>query len=286
MELCAACIFHCLTCKLTTLGSFVSAVGEWHVSHGCGQLPRHETYDRLKKGLENTFGRADHRVPKTAFSMADLAKIHSHLNPHSFEDTRDWCMLTLAFFGVLRIGEYCDGGLRMGDIAIHSWGIRITIRFSKTSTHPVEVSVAARGDDDLLCPLRALLRYVARIHLQLLANRDVPLFLKHPLMKEGVTAGTFVKRIQALAASIGLNPAEYAGHSLRRGGATALYIAGVPEAVIQQHGRWKSLAVRSYLEASSYYQLVPTMLLLRRSAGLFPVPRQDPLPSTLQITPL
>ena len=36
-------------------------------------------------------------------------------------------------------------------------------------------------------------------------------------------------------------------HSLRRGGTTALALAGVPEAFIQAHGRWSSLEYRKYI---------------------------------------
>ena len=89
-------------------------------------------------------------------------------------------------------------------------------------------------------------------------------------MPSPITSGTFTQRIHAYAAALGKDPTLYAGHSLRRGGATALYIAGVPEAMIQQHGRWKSLAVRGYLESSVYHQMVPGMLLLKQTRGLFP----------------
>ena len=43
-------------------------------------------------------------------------------------------------------------------------------------------------------------------------------------------------------------PCDYSGHLFRRGGTTALQIAGVPESTIASHGRWKSLAYRSYFD--------------------------------------
>lgn len=273
--MCAACIFHCLHCKLTSVGSFISALREWHVAHGCGDLPRGELYTRVQKGLKNSFGLADHTVPKQAFTMQDLADIHARMQPRSFADARDWSMLTVAFFGLLRISEYCDGGLRMENVALHDWGFKLTIPHSKTSTHPVDICVVARGDKDDLCPARALRAYLALIHPLHLRSPLTPLFLKHPLMSAGVTAESFTQRIHVFAAVLGKNSKLYAGHSLRRGGATALYIAGVPEAIIQQHGRWKSLAVRGYLEASVYHQMIPSMLLLKKSAGLFPVTQPD-----------
>lgn len=53
-------------------------------------------------------------------------------------------------------------------------------------------------------------------------------------------------RIKAAVAAIGLNPAEYSGHSLRAGGATDLFVARVPLYVIKKKGRWASDAVMVY----------------------------------------
>ena len=47
---------------------------------------------------------------------------------------------------------------------------------------------------------------------------------------------------------IGLKPADYAGHSFRRGGATHAYLAGVPEHIIRLMGDWKSDVWREYAE--------------------------------------
>lgn len=250
----------------------MAAIKDWSNKHGLGELPRGNLYARVQAGLKNTFGLSDHSTPKQAFTLSDLAHIRSLMNPASFFDARDWSMLTLAFFALLRIGEYCGGGLRMRDVQLHFWGVQITIPFSKTSTHPAQVKVAARGEDDLLCPAHALRLYLRFIHPAHLANPSCPLFLNHPLIESGVSAESFTKRIHAFAAALGRDPTQFAGHSLRRGGATALYLAGVPEAVIQQHGRWRSLAVRGYLETSERHQLAPTMALLNKSKGMFPVP--------------
>jgi hypothetical protein len=47
---------------------------------------------------------------------------------------------------------------------------------------------------------------------------------------------------------LGLDPAQYAGHSFRRGGATYAYLAGVPEHIIRLMGDWKSDVWREYAE--------------------------------------
>ena len=179
-------------------------------------------------------------------------------------------MLIIAFFGLLRISEYCDGGLRMADVRLYQWGIQLTIPFSKTSTEPVTLRISARGDNDVLCPVRALRGYISFLPQALLASPAAPLFVKDNFSPAAYTAGTFEHRIHELVSVVlQRDPARYAGHSLRRGGATALYIAGVPEVIIQQHGRWRSLAVRTYMSSSSYHQLAPTILLLKHTHELF-----------------
>ena len=55
---------------------------------------------------------------------------------------------------------------------------------------------------------------------------------------------------------------RYAGHSFRRGGATALKLAGVADSDIQRHGRWKSNAYKLYFDADSpAFRLIATRAL-------------------------
>ena len=46
----------------------------------------------------------------------------------------------------------------------------------------------------------------------------------------------------------GSDAAQYAGHSFRRGGTSALKLAGVSDSIIQQHGRWRSDVFRDYID--------------------------------------
>ena len=46
--------------------------------------------------------------------------------------------------------------------------------------------------------------------------------------------------LKAAAVALGLDPADHATHSLRAGGATALYAIGWPPSKIQRRGRWLS----------------------------------------------
>jgi integrase len=52
--------------------------------------------------------------------------------------------------------------------------------------------------------------------------------------------------IKRVAASIGLDPSLFSGHSLRAGGATDLFAAQVPYPTIKKMGRWVSDAAMLY----------------------------------------
>ena len=55
--------------------------------------------------------------------------------------------------------------------------------------------------------------------------------------------------VKRLMAAIGENPVEFGSHSMRIGGATALFAAGANETVIRTMGRWSSDMHRLYVRA-------------------------------------
>ena len=69
--------------------------------------------------------------------------------------------------------------------------------------------------------------------------------LRRPLAP--LSSEAFGKRFQSLLASVGLPTDKYAVHSLRIGGATAMYLAGVPAEVIMAIGQWRSDVFRDYI---------------------------------------
>ena len=64
-------------------------------------------------------------------------------------------------------------------------------------------------------------------------------------------------RIKKVAVYLGLNIADYSGHSLRAGGATDLFIKRVPYYHIKKIGRWKSDAALLYYRSDEdVYEVV------------------------------
>lgn len=71
------------------------------------------------------------------------------------------------------------------------------------------------------------------------------------------------------ATAHGLDPARFSPHSLRPGGATALFIAGVPFEFIRRFGRWASMRLRDYIWHGDvlFMSLSPKLVL---ATGLIP----------------
>ena len=269
-DLCLIVAAYAATHLVTTIKLFVSALENlkyrWWGPNAT--LPRGRLFTDTMRGIQNYYGNVV-STSKAALMLEDLLAFALHLDCRYFEHARDWCACLLAFFGLLRVGEYMGGRLRKGDVKIEAGGVSITIMRSKTSNVPAVVSVTARTDS--LCPVKALLDYLAFFPLLRLPQDDgCPLFLSRlrnnrPVI-EPMTEADFIASLRVLVrvALPGRDERRYAGHSLRRGGATALALAGVAEAHIQRHGRWTSDAYKAYIE----YAFSPAVRLLATRALL------------------
>lgn len=234
------------------------------------ELPRNTLFNETLTGLRNYYGNVV-STPKAALTMADLFAFAACLRNVSnyFEHARDWCACLLAFFGLLRIGEYTGGTLRFRHVQVAAAGVEITVLRSKTSLVPVVVSLAKRGDQ--LCPVAAVEHYRSFFRLlQLPCGPDDFFFIAR--LKSGKTEAltdvVFIDRVRALiiANFPDRDPQRYAGHSFRRGGATALALAGVEHSLIQRHGRWASDSFRRYLDTTdnAALRLAATQALVHR----------------------
>ena len=253
LQLCGVCIVYAHQHRITSLPGFVSAIAHYAMRMGFPDLPRGRTFDRVKAGLLNWFGDTNYSEPARGFTLDDLRAIRSQVDLTVFADARDWCAALFAFFGLLRIKEYTCSGLLREQVTAHPWGISLAIPFSKTAL--ISTSVAIIRRDDELCPIAAHRAYT-RLLPSRLRGVGVPYFLHSSSAATPLTDTTFIRHVRRWVRDcLHRSPAEYSGHSFRRGGTTALQMAGVPESTIASHGRWKSLAYRSYFDIQFNLQL-------------------------------
>lgn len=252
--LCVAVCLRAQEVKVTTLPGFVSAIADWTRTTWPGsELPRGHLFNTVMASLRKLHGDEATGTPKVALTMDDLLGIHRHLDTRHFEHARDWCACLIAFFGMLRIGEYMDARLRHGHVRAAADGLTVTVLYSKTSLAPRYIALAARSD--ALCPVQAFLHYRAFLaRLAIAAGPDDAVFIyrfddgrRSPMTKQQFT---LLVRAHMATAFPHRDMSGYAGHSFRRGGASALILAGVPASVVQAHGRWTTDTYRRYLDTT------------------------------------
>ena len=162
-----------------------------------------------------------------------------------------WAACCTGFFAFLRSGEftypswaaYRSSMLFLRDVFIDSQScpsvVHMTLRQNKTDIFGAGVTNHLGRTGDTLCPVSALLAYLARR-----PSTPGPLFLQsgEPLSRESLVAA--VRLPLTLA---GINVARFNGHSFRIGAATTAAQAGLPDSTIMSMGRWKSAVFTRYL---------------------------------------
>jgi len=157
--------------------------------------------------------------------------------------------------------------LDVADLAWEAQGLRVTIRRSKTDQEG-DGAVVAVPEGRRLTPLAHLRAWLAAASIA-----EGPLFRPlwkggpHPRLAGASPAGggrvrdarlsghAVARIVQARAAAAGLDPARYAGHSLRAGFVTAAARAGADVWKIQQVSRHQSLQVlASYVRDAHLFE--------------------------------
>ena len=242
---------------IQSIKTYVAAVKHENVASGnpdLVQTPRLRQVlqgaHRLQGSLRKSCPRA--RLPISLHLLKQLKVAWSgHLQ--EFKWCALWAATTLCFFGFFRSGEITIPTLVAFNSSIHlSWGdvavdsiesptcARIHLKRSKCDQmgKGVDIYVGTTGDE--LCPVTALLAYIAKRGTTLGA-----FFLSEP--GTPLTKGSFVVGVREGLHLLGVDERLYAGHSFRIGAATTAAQVGMEESLIQKLGRWNSAAFLSYV---------------------------------------
>ena len=151
-----------------------------------------------------------------------------------------WAGLLLGFFFCLRISEIL--GLTENDIKFDEHDgaktVSILIRGSKNDQEKLGVTRVLRATGEELCPVMAAYNYSTKRNS---CNQTSPHWF-NPNFRCKLT------HIMKWAATSNNIPSDVVStHSLRAGGATALFAAGVDSITIQRFGRWRSLIFHEYI---------------------------------------
>ena len=191
-------------------------------------------------------------------------------HPHAYHNTLMWAACCLAFFGFLRCVEFTvpsQAGynpaihLSFSDIAVDDYNnpstVVLSIKQSKTDPLGKGTTITLGATQNTLCPIKALLPYLARRGSQL-----GPLFICEN--QHFLTQSAFRSHLMTLLDELGLDASCYNTHSFRIGATTSAESAELSKSQIKTMGRWKSDAYRRYIKPTHAQLATFSKLLLPR----------------------
>ncbi len=238
------------TRKTATLTRRLSAISQAHQVAGHPSPTKDQSVRAVAAGIRRAKGTAPHG--KAPAVTAEIRAMVAAL-PDTLMGRRDRALLLLGFAGAFRRSELV--ALDVEDVVERPEGLAVTVRFSKTDQDGAGRTLGIPyGSHYESCPIRALRAWREA------AGIDAgPLFQavdRHGNLLPGRLSDQGVARaVKRAARAAGLDPALYAGHSLRAGLATAAAAAGVSERAIMAQTGHKSLPmVRRYIRGGSLFR--------------------------------
>jgi integrase len=235
--------------KVSTLQRRLSAISQAHQAAGHPTPTKDIAVRAVFSGIRRAHGTAQHG--KAPVLTADLRLMVAAL-PDSLLGVRDRALLLVGFAGALRRSELV--GLDVSDVTVSRDGLVVHLRRSKTDQEGQGRTIGIPyGSRPMTCPVRALQDWLACSGV-----KSGPLF--RPLDRHGNMQSTrfsdrgVARVVQRAALAAGLDPADFAGHSLRAGLATSAAAAGISERAIMAQTGHKSLPmVRRYIRDGSLF---------------------------------
>jgi site-specific recombinase XerD len=209
------------------------------------------------KGIRRSLGTA--QPGKEPLLTADILQLLDALDD-GLLGCRDRALLLVGFAGGFRRSELVS--LDVEDVSETADGLVIRVRRSKTDPEAKGTTVALPyGSTAATCPVRCYRTWISAAGVASgPAFRSVD---RHGRVgQHRMNAGSVARLIKRAAEAAGLDPASYAGHSLRAGFATQAFLNGAPEVSIMRQTRHKSLnTLRKYIRDRSLFRDNPAARL-------------------------
>jgi len=222
-----------------TITRYVSSIS---VRHRAANVPNPAMHEAVRLALDGARRRLGTAQRKKAPLTTDLlGRVFADLDPAAAADQQDRVILLFVYAGALRRSELV--ALDLDDITVDADGIRLRIARSKTDQAGAGVEVGiVFGDRPGTCPVTAWQTW--RRTLTAAGITAGPAFRtvspRGHVSATRMSARTVANIIKRRVAAVGLDPSAFAGHSGRRGFATAAARAGADERAVMRQGRWRS----------------------------------------------
>jgi site-specific recombinase XerD len=236
--------------KVGSIQRRLNAIAEAHKATGLNP-PTHDTVVvNTMKGIRRMMGTA--AAQKAAMLIEDIRAMVEAADVGAI-GLRDRALILLGFAGAFRRSELV--GLDVDDCVFSKEGLTVRLRRSKTDQEGTGRKVGIPyGSNPETCPVRTVQSWIEQAGITV-----GPLFRalnRHGHIQPGSLSGIDVARVvKKLAKRAGLDPAKYAGHSLRAGHATTAAIAGASErSIMRQTGHRSVQMVRRYIRDGSLFR--------------------------------
>ena len=247
-----------------TAASYFGQVQGWHAKEHGVKLAAGMKLARLPamlKGLRRLMGEAPRAVRRGIAPQALRRAMDLLLVPSVPAHANVRAALSVALQGLLRSAEYaCDGGVKFqsskhltrADISECS-ETRLVImmlpcknmRHLSGKTCPLVIGAGGQYVDAV-----AEVRNMLVVDPVAASAAEVTPMFRVPATNEPLRTAAVRDLVRSLMQAIGeADPSQFGTHSLRIGGATALFVAGADETVIRTMGRWSSDCYRLYVRA-------------------------------------
>ena len=225
----------------------------------------------IKNVLEAVKRILNHRSQKKlALTVEQLRLAAEFLNEkRSLKNIRMRVIMIISFAGFLRFSE-CQN-LRRSDIKILNDYALIFIEKSKTDVYREGHWIMIAKTNSDLCPVSNLAYYLEKANIDALSDEFIFRRITNVRNQERlrsknkpISYTSIRDHFIVVLKSIKLDAKLFGLHSLRSGGASAAANMGVPDRLIQKHGRWKTVGIKNRYISED----VDSILFISRNLGL------------------
>ena len=236
--------------KVGSIQRRLNAIAEAHKAVGQESPTHHAIVRNTLKGIRRTLGTApDQKAP----TLTDDIRAMVESTDAGIIGTRDRALILLGFAGAFRRSELV--GLNAEDCTFSKDGLTITLRRSKVDQEGIGRRIGIPyGSNPETCPVRNVQAWMEQAGIS--SGSLFRSINRHGQIQGSRLSGIDVARVvKKLALRAGLDPAKFAGHSLRAGHATSAAIAGASErSIMNQTGHRSVQMVRRYIREGSLFR--------------------------------
>ena len=232
----------------STIGRRVAAIRYAHRLAGQDVPTDDERVRATMRGIRRAVGTAPtKKTPATAERIMAMAPVAGT----RLAGLRDRALLLLGFAGAFRRSELV--ALDIEDIEESNEGLRVIIRRAKTDQEAKGATIAiVRGA--VACPVSAYKTWIEAANISTGAVFR-PIGKGERLQDARLTDRSVAKIVKAHAARVGLDPAEFSGHSLRSGFLTSASARGASIFKMMDVSRHKSVdTLRGYVRDAELFR--------------------------------